>query len=515
MPSFLLLTGKSVACTSSFTYTYTGNTVQFTNTSIAPITATYQWYFGDGSSSADTNPIHDYIYPGNYYACLVVSDTASGCYEYFCDSVELPNSCTSNFTDSLIGNTYYFTDNSSGSPTQWNWNFGDGATANTANPSHSFAAIGTYWVCLTISDSGNACYSTSCQIIHVLIDSSQQCIACFTKHTGSDSVLFYDCSLSVNQITQWFWDLGDGSSSTLQNPVHTYPGLGIYDVCLTIEDTAGCSHTYCDTVRLIFTNCSAAFTDSSNGSSVQFTDQSNAGTHTDVWTFGDGTSSTQTNPSHIYTSNGNYTVCLTIDDSAFCHSYSCQQISVGGGGVLCNADFVLVPDSFQQGLYHGYNLATGNNLTYFWSWGDGSTSTGQYPSHQYADSSFYYICMGIHDSISGCVDSFCANYLIQKLQRPMGMHKIIFVNTTGVAPLNHDQEIQWSIFPNPASNNIRIQTNANKIERIRIMDVSGRVMKQIFSYDGDFISLAVLPQGAYIVRILIEGAWSSKLLIKQ
>ncbi|MCY7408680.1 MAG: PKD domain-containing protein, partial [Chitinophagales bacterium] len=245
-----LLTIKSFACESSFTFTITGNTVQFTNTSIAPGTATYFWNFNDGFPSTLSNPTHNYAYPGSYYVCLTVSDSASGCYDYYCDSVVLPSSCSSNFTYNWIANTFYFTDNSSGNPTQWQWNFGDGNISSTQNPSHSFLSAGNHWVCLTISDSGYSCYSTSCQTIYSPLDSGQQCKACYTKLSGNDSVLFYDCSISLNQIVQWNWDFGDGYSSTLQNPVHTYPALGIYDACLTTVDDSGCTSIYCDTVRL-------------------------------------------------------------------------------------------------------------------------------------------------------------------------------------------------------------------------------------------------------------------------
>src|SRR6185436_15888724 len=116
---------------------------------------------------------------------------------------------------------------------------------------------------------------------------------------------------------------------------------------------------------------------------------------------------------------------------------------------------------------------------------------------------------------SQCSDSVCTNYYILKQEKLDQIHEVIFVNATAVPTVTGSDNIQWNIFPNPASTNIRIETNAGKIDAVRITDVSGRVMKEIFSYTNDFISLQSLPKGAYIVQTLIGGTWRSKLLIRQ
>ncbi|MBK6641854.1 MAG: PKD domain-containing protein [Bacteroidetes bacterium] len=86
-------------------------------------------------------------------------------------------------------------------------------------------------------------------------------------------------------------------------------------------------------------------------------------------------------------------------------------LSFGGSSLpciypTCNAEFIIIPDTSQTGLYYGYNLSTGNNLIYTWNWGDGTTSTGQLPSHTYSDSGYYQICLTILDTIAACQDTF-------------------------------------------------------------------------------------------------------------
>jgi PKD repeat protein len=308
------------------------------------------------------------------------------------------------------------------------------------------------------------------------------------------------------------WSFGDNSVSYFNNPEHTYASSGNYYVCVTVSDTGNnCNSTYCQYVYVNDSNqlCNASFSYTASGTNVHFINSSSGCNDTNwYWQFGDGATSTNFDPWHEYASAGYDSICG-------CSDSICEEVYAGGNNFGCNAEFVLYPDSFQQGLYWGYNYSTGQNLSYYWWWGDGAFSTGQYPSHTYADSGYYTICLSIFDTIGMCSDSFCSNYYIMKQAKMMGMHEVIFVNATGVPSVNGDKVIQWSIFPNPASDNIRIQTNADKIDKVRITDVSGKEVKEISSYTGESISLESLPQKVYIVQTFIEGIWSSKLLIRQ
>ena len=139
-----------------------------------------------------------------------------------------------------------FDDWSLGNPTQWAWDFGDGNTATIQNPSHSYSSAGTYDVCLIVSD---ACYSdTVCQSI--TISAANPLVAQFTVVANNLSVEFTDASTPAGTITAWNWDFGDGTTSAIQNPTHTYTTEGMFNACLVIEDGTF-SDSVCNSVNVL------------------------------------------------------------------------------------------------------------------------------------------------------------------------------------------------------------------------------------------------------------------------
>jgi PKD repeat protein len=129
-------------------------------------------------------------------------------------------------------------------------------------------------------------------------------------------VVFSD--MSTGYPTGWHWDFGDGNTSGEQNPTHTYQGGGLYDVILTVSNEAG-SDTHAESGYISVTGLNADFTASPNRGeaplTVNFTNQSSGYPYPPSsweWDFGDGNSSTERDPTYIYTQNGAYTVTLTV-----------------------------------------------------------------------------------------------------------------------------------------------------------------------------------------------------------
>src|SRR5204863_6868761 len=129
-----------------------------------------------------------------------------------------------------------------------------------------------------------------------------------------DSIHFYPNSTSV---VLYYWSFGDGSTSTATAPWHLYASSGTYYACLTIVTTAGDTCTWCDSIHVgTIPPCNAQFyhyslssnPDSKIGRATCRT-TAIASYH---WSFGDGTSSTDPDPWHFYTSSGTYYACLTI-----------------------------------------------------------------------------------------------------------------------------------------------------------------------------------------------------------
>jgi len=198
-------------------------------------------------------------------------------------------------------------DLSSSSPTSWLWDFGDGNTSTAQNPTHTYAAAGTYTVCLTAS---NACGSDStCSSVTV---SCAAPVAAWSNTNQNLSASFTD--LSTVAPSSWLWDFGDGSTSTMQNPNHTYAAPGTYTVCLTVSNPCG-SDSSCTPVTIDCPMPVASWNNTSQNLNVSFTDLSAPAPTSWLWDFGDGNTSMTQNPNHTYAADGSYTVCLTSTNS--------------------------------------------------------------------------------------------------------------------------------------------------------------------------------------------------------
>ncbi|MCX6304866.1 MAG: PKD domain-containing protein [Bacteroidetes bacterium] len=251
----------------------------------------------------------------------------------------------------------HFQDQSTGQITLWQWSFGDGSSTTVQNPVHTYATAGTYFVCLTVSnsDSGNICHDFMC--ISLTIHEPGTCVADY--HYTSDPldrlrIQFFD--ESTGNINRWHWDFGDGNSSDDRNPSHLFPAYGKFRVCLTaynIDSLSVCNDIKCDSVELIQpAPCHALFTselDSLNPvpNTFSFTNNSTGGPNRYLWKFDDGSSSSTRDAKHHFQSSGQHEVCLVIKreehGSIECADSVCQTISTSRyfdiGGHLFVGDF--------------------------------------------------------------------------------------------------------------------------------------------------------------------------------
>ena len=373
-----------------FTFVVNGFDATFANTSTGA--TGYSWDFGDGVTDTTANPSHTYTTNGTYLVCLTVSGTCGS--DVFCDTVvitcALPAAGFSNNSGSL---TVAFTDNSTGAPTSWSWDFGDGTTDTTQNPTHTYANPGTYIVCLTASN--NCGFDTFCDTVVVTCAAPA---AGFTNSSGSLTVAFTDGSTSVGSgITAWAWDFGDGGTSTLQNPTHVYANPGSYTVCLTVTDACG-SGTFCNTVVVTCAAPTVAFTNTSGSLSVDFTDVStsnSSGITGWSWTFGDGGTSSQQNPTHTYASPGIYTVCLEVTDVCGTNTL-CDQVTVTCTAPV--AGFTSNETELVVDFTDASTSSSGGVTAWAWDFGDGNSSTQQNPTHTYSSPGTYTVCLTVTDN---------------------------------------------------------------------------------------------------------------------
>ncbi len=210
--------------------------------------------------------------------------------------------------------------------TSWLWDFGDGTTSTEQNPVHIYNEAGIFTVTLTATNAcGSSGYKTITDFVTVTCDPIQ--VDFRANHTtdpiSGDSPLlveFYDWSTPACKLATYRWEYGDGTYDEGPNCIasHTYQNPGTYSVTLTITTVCDVyTRTKNDIITVYYNGPPVAdFIGSPTSGmapiSVNFTDQSYGDITSWLWDFGDGTTSDLQNPSHTYTSGGNYTVSLTV-----------------------------------------------------------------------------------------------------------------------------------------------------------------------------------------------------------
>lgn len=332
--------------------------------------------------------------------------------------ITCPNgACQASFNVSFLGSqAYQFFSTSSGStpmgPITHQWDLGDGNTSMATNPTHTYTNPGTYTITLIINDTLGNCSDTTSTTLTV---TQATCDAAFGWNANGLTVDFFNFSNTTGPATYQWW-FGDGNSSSLMNPTHTYAVDSSYDVSLVILN-GSCTDTITQSVS-VFSNtlCSPGFTNLINGLDVSFFSIADSLGCTGVsydWDFGDGATSTQPSPFHTYPAQGSYHACLTLYDSASMTSSTwCDTLEVGG----CVVNFSFMPDSFNANTieFYPYLNNPNPNAAYSWSFGDGNTSMDTYPIHTYASPDTYIVCVHVAIFTGGnmCTDSICMPVLV-------------------------------------------------------------------------------------------------------
>ena len=383
------------------------------NDSMNPYSAT-AYTTGSGAYSFTSVPSSYYGFTVSTYDCQQsyhgqYLSTNSGTVNFSICGNGNPSGCNAAFLstpDSSNVNLIFFTDLSTGNPTSWSWSFGDGSGSSTQNPNHLYASSGSYNVVLIISSS--SCSDTVVSTITVG-NTTPGCQAGFLNipdSSNSKKIYFFDSS--TGNPTSWTWSFGDGTSSNLQNPMHTYASVGSYSVTLAIS-SANCSDSTSQTVVVSNgnpTGCQAAFSvipDSTNSSLYYFTDLSTGNPTSWIWSFGDGTTSSNQYTSHLYSTSGNFTVTLLIQGQN-CQSSTSQNIVVSGGSTTYSiSGFVTAAN---QPVYQG-------NVYLFNSQGlsTGSTSLGTSGNYSFTNlAAGSYKLLAVPDSASTIGSGYAPTY---------------------------------------------------------------------------------------------------------
>jgi len=385
-------------------------TVNFVNDSTN--VTSFEWVFGDGTAnSTETNPVHIYEAVGTYNIALTCTG-ALGTLNATGRVTASETSAETGLIAQFSGNpgrgvaplTVSFTDRSQGSIVSWAWEFGDGGTSTDQNPTHEYTAVGNYNVSLTVTDANGSTATATGQIGVITQPTAPTVDFSVTPREGEPPLNVTVTDITVGTITSWTWNFGDGSADvTGQGPhQHSYTTAGTYTITLNATGPDGGGSAFKQVVVLPpGTIVDAAFTYRFNGAvpggfEECFTDQSVGTVASYLWDFGDGGTSTEQSPCHVYAAEAQYSVTLSVTGTSGETSTATRLVPVQTGNEAPIASFTKNKTTAQVDQSISFtDTSTGIITTWAWNFGDGGTSTSRNPSHKYTATGTYTITLTV------------------------------------------------------------------------------------------------------------------------
>lgn len=459
-------------------------TVKFSNTSqLANGKPQFAWDFGDGSRSSEEHPSHTYTASGTYPVTLTIDNISSG--EQSIQVEEPIAQFSISNTTPALGALVSFTDASTVQAiSRWQWDFGDGSTANTQNPSHRYAQAGDYTVTLTVADGGNYSKTTShslkvleqMTVNEIIVDNLDANFASLggfglydpsstddTEYEGSaylswttdssavwaldvpvagryDLYVYYPDS-SRTRLGKVNYSIEHARQRTVIKNVSQKSKANAWRLLASDLEFDGSAeekielyhvskHAIADAVKLVYKGGNsgggtgndggdnggsdddtpdaggndndtpvepspepiANFTYNSSELTVYFNDASSNNPSRWYWDFGDGQSSTQASPAHTYSNSGSYTVTLIVDEV----STASQSINV----LESSADFDMSSAEVSVGSRVQFTDTStlDNRSVWHWEFGDGQTAEQQNPTHSYQQAGTYTVKLTVSNA---------------------------------------------------------------------------------------------------------------------
>ena len=372
----------------------------------------YQWVFGDGNYSSETNPQHDYTLDGNMNAYLVAMND-SGCSDTSDFTFQLPAVPIADFTwdidpcDSLV----HFHNLSLNTPSS-TWTFGDNTAAFNMDPVHLYTHSGAFTVTMNALGSNLTCTDLVTKTVYV----NRKPLASFSLVLDTCSFLISSSNSSVDA-THYYWNFSDGFSDQLVNSQHTYSVDGSINVQLVAANDSGCYDTLSHSAWIPpLPKSDFTWTHTDCDSLVTFREQSsNAVAYR--WLFGDGDSVEDAQAEHIYRMAGDIPVKLISTSQYGCRDTAGKNIHIV---IRTPAAFDLRLDSCSGEVYFS-NLSP-IAVNYDWNFGDQKASTEENPVHRYPGNLTDYIV-----TLTVNKESNCQEYIQKPLRYEINDGELVYV----------------------------------------------------------------------------------------
>lgn len=509
----------------SFTFKNTGNKFTFLAASVGGFS--YDWSFGDGTYGTGKDPNHTYSKPGIYEVCVKIWSKDKKCYIIACKKIEIKETKKCNWSKANAGLTAQCLTVTGESPilnngttcVKYMWYlYGTSVVYNTRVFSHTFTAAGTYKFCLKILDSCNKCDTIICR--EVTVKKCEETCKWPNKTIGSQAVcnkVYFTAPFYNDSCIKYSWTFDSLGTGAGQNTFYSFPvsaDTQYYKVCLKLTNTCkGCDTTICMKVKVApcKTKCSwtgAGFSAWANCRVVSIEAAALNKTclkYTYSYTSKNGST---VNMGTVYKRNweyklpatGTYTLCMKVSDTCNkCDTTICKSITINCD--TCKAVAYFTIDSISgAGKLYVTNQSV-NAGSYYWTFGDGTTSTDKSPSKTYSAGGTYTICLKVYDANKICYNIYCKTFK--------------FTKTREASATAYDATLTQSvtISPNPANSNLNIRMSVLPAT-ITVLDLSGKVIMSNVVRNGNLdMNTSTWNEGMYIIKIQSAGGNSSHKII--
>jgi len=417
----ILNRSPTASFTESATTVPTGTVIHFNaSASYDPdgVIVSYAWNFGDGESGTGMIVDHVYVDNGTYTVTLTVTDDDGATDITTSTKTILNRPPVASFTESAetvyTNMVIHFNASDSydpdGSIVSYSWDFGDGNTGTGVLIDHAYVDNGTYTVTLTVTDDDGET-DTAMSVKTVLNRSPVAVIIESAETVYTNEVIHFNASDSYDPdgvVISYFWNFGDGYTSTDMIVDHAYADNGTYTVTLTVTDNDGATGLTSHVKTVLNRSPVANFTESATtvltdevihfDASASYDPDGSIASY--AWNFGDGYTGSGVAVDHSYSDNGTYTVTLTVTDDDGATGIVAHTKTVLNRAPVAN--FTESATTVYTGVSIHFDASIssdpdGSIISYSWDFGDGYTGTGVTVDHAYADNGTYTVTLTVTD----------------------------------------------------------------------------------------------------------------------